>query len=1027
MLPSFVDYEIYYEHTHSPYSPPLLDHPRNTNLISINTAKKINETHHIAILTANIQSLNSNYYNLITLLDSINNPDILALTEIWNPQPPNNLIPGYQPLIMTIRSKKRGGGCGIFIKNNFSIKNNHQYHKWPKFTTFEYSLAVIQPNKSKNKKHQQLIITIYRPPGTLNIHLFFNDLEHLLELAENTGLNTIFTGDININLSKKNNTSKNYCNILHKFHLTQSVQDYTYYSHPNPSLLDHVISNQAIESHVINTSISDHQPIISVISNSAKKPPFPKKKFKSSTSSEPNIDAIKESLNKFNWDPWFSDPSNSDDTFSSLHETIVKIVKENTSSLTSKNKLRIRPKTPWITERTLLLMQNSRKLLKKYIRNNSLITYDSYLATRKECKKSIRVDKANYYNEKLENAGTDSRKIWGVINQLLQRTPNNNSKITEIEYKGQLVTDPMSIANSFNDFFKNVAFDLAQNIPPSANSPEFYLKKTPQPQNEFQLKHITESDILQHAHSFKSKSSAGFDNISNKLLKSIIPCITKQLKHAINKCFDSSNFPPILKTSKLTPLFKKGNPLDPANFRPISQVSSFSKLIEKISVHQSTRFHNSENVIPPNQFGFKAGHSTYHALLMTKHKIKTELAANNFCILISLDLSKCFDTIDIDNILPMKMKHFYRNEKTINYLLSYFQNRRQFVKVNTKESMITNNHNISCVQGSTSGPLTYSLYCSDLSNITDAFTVLFADDTNIIFSGPNILELQQEANLTLATIVDYMSANKLTLNASKTVALLFTPQRKKSTPISIKIGDTDIKQVKETRFLGIIIDDKLKFKTHFDNVTNKVKQGIGALSQTKKLLPFRAKIKIYHGLIHSHLSYCPLIWLYEQPMKNLKILEVLQKKAIRAIFCTKSNSHTTNLFSLSKIITVRNLCANDQLKIMYQFKEKLLPSAISNIIEPTLAITKNSRAKTNAHHRTTKNTGNFAFDMIHQWNKFDSPIKHKRSSLPTVKNSIKSYLQKLTESKCNKPDCHACLRTPPIKKLYDYMNPNNKL
>ena len=107
MLPSFIDYEIYYEHTHSPYSPPLLDHPRNTNLISINTAKKINETHHIAILTANIQSLNSNYYNLITLLDSINNPDILALTEIWNPQPPKNLIPGYQPLIMTIRSKKK--------------------------------------------------------------------------------------------------------------------------------------------------------------------------------------------------------------------------------------------------------------------------------------------------------------------------------------------------------------------------------------------------------------------------------------------------------------------------------------------------------------------------------------------------------------------------------------------------------------------------------------------------------------------------------------------------------------------------------------------------------------------------------------------------------------------------------------------------------------------------------------------------------------------------------------------------------
>ena len=189
----------------------------------------------------------------------------------------------------------------------------------------------------------------------------------------------------------------------------------------------------------------------------------------------------------------------------------------------------------------------------------------------------------------------------------------------------------------------------------------------------------------------------------------------------------------------------------------------------------------------------------------------------------------------------MKMNHFYKNTNTIKYLLSYFLNRKQYVIINSTDSELINNHNISCVQGSTNGPLTYSLYCSDISNITKAFTVLFADDTNIILSGPNLHELQKLANETLITIMDYMSANKLTLNAKKTVALLFTPRNKPILPLSLKIGNTIIEQVNETKFLGVTIDDKLKFNTHFNNVTSKIKQGIGAKLNT--YFPIKLKLK----------------------------------------------------------------------------------------------------------------------------------------------------------------------------------------
>ena len=177
------------------------------------------------------------------------------------------------------------------------------------------------------------------------------------------------------------------------------------------------------------------------------------------------------------------------------------------------------------------------------------------------------------------------------------------------------------------------------------------------------------------------------------------------------------------------------------------------------------------------------------------------------------------------------------------------------------------------------------------------FTVLFSDDTNIILSGPNLHELQKLANETLITIMDYMSANKLTLNAKKTVALLFTPRNKPILPLSLKIGNTIIEQVNETKFLGVTIDDKLKFNTHFNNATSKIKQGIGALSQTKHLLSYQAKIKIYHGLIHSHLSYCPLIWLQGQPLKNLKLLQTLQKKQSE-LYSPPNQTHTLNPFSI---------------------------------------------------------------------------------------------------------------------------------
>ena len=301
---------------------------------------------------------------------------------------------------------------------------------------------------------------------------------------------------------------------------------------------------------------------------------------------------------------------------------------------------------------------------------------------------------------------------------------------------------------------------------------------------------------------------------------------------------------------------------------------------------------------------------------------------------------------------------------------------------------------------------------------------MFPDDTSIFFQTDSKSchnELQATANQVLETFNDYMCSNKLTLNIKKTVAILFTPPSKKALPIKLSIGNSTIEQVKETKFLGITIDEKLKFNTHFNNVVNKAKKGLYALVQTKNLLSYAAKLKIYHGLIHCHLSYCPIIWLYDQPLKNVKILETLQKKALRLIFKAKPNSHTENMFIVSNVIKVKNLCLNDKLNFMYKHRNNSLPSAISEIIQNAEENLRPVRAKSNTENaKSYTNTGNIAYDLLSSWNNLEDPIKTKKFSIKTVKKRIKLHLQLTSESNCIRKQCHACQRTPNFQKLAAY-------
>ena len=232
-----------------------------------------------------------------------------------------------------------------------------------------------------------------------------------------------------------------------------------------------------------------------------------------------------------------------------------------------------------------------------------------------------------------------------------------------------------------------------------------------------------------------------------------------------------------------------------------------------------------------------------------------------------------------------------------------------------------------------------------------------------------------------------------------------------------------MKEVDEFQFLGVTVHKNFRFKSHYNKVLAKLKKGLNALISSKKYLTYNAKLQIYHSLFHSHLLYCSLIWLPKISKTQLNCLFGLQKKALRAVFNTRFNSHTNVLFQMSKVVKVTDICKKESLKFMYQFKENKLPVAISNIIKKHTSIqksvTRSQKSSTNLTIRGLRN-GDTLFDIITHWNESDIEIKENTYEHKSVNQRINHYLRK-SYSTCEKSSCFNCFRTKDTHILEQYM------
>ena len=681
--------------------------------------------------------------------------------------------------------------------------------------------------------------------------------------------------------------------------------------------------------------------------------------------------------------------------------------------------------TPWITFGLLNSIRHRDNLYVKLIKTSlsspnyysKEIEYKDYCAL---LQSSLRKAKSDYYHKQFQNNISDIKKTWSKINEVLCRKSKKADLPDYFLDGNKILRENVDIADCFNKFFANIGPDLANSIKgPMGQSYKDYLKK--KIESNFVFDTVDNTYVLKLIQNLKSKPSFGHDGLSSIMLKEISSSISPILTCIINQSLCTGIFPESLKIAKIIPVYKKENPHITDNYRPVSLLPILSKIFEKVVFIQVYDYFTENDLLYKSQYGFRKLHSTELAALEFADKIVSNLEQGKLPLAIFLDLSKAFDTID-HKILLEKLKYYGISGKAIEWFQSYLCERKQYVQYGDSTSSMSF-IKTGVPQGSILGPLLFIIYMNDIAAVTKKFHfTLYADDTSLVepictFSLDSDREdystMSKNINSELKLITDWLSLNKLSLNAKKTKMMVFHHRQKKVPKNDIKlfINSKKIECVAEFNFLGVILDQNLNWKSHVHKISGKIAGVAGTLSRLKRFLPCNILKTIYNALIQPHLNLGVLLWGI-----NIGRIYKLQKWAVRAITSSKYNSHTSPLFKKLKLLRIHELYKLNMIKFFFKYKKGLLPAYFNGMFEESfLSHDHDTRYKNEPVPGTwksiaAKNSIRIALPAaitIFPQSILDK-IEMEDYKLDTFSKTVKIHLIDEYETECFIHDCYIC-------------------
>ncbi len=854
------------------------------NLNKLSMPSRCNQD--LFVLNLNCCSLNNKFNSFCAFLTQLSRqPDIICLTESWLTANNNVLqIPGYN--FYNFPRGSRGGGIALYVRSGFDA-----FIVGINFVPSSFEVGMLQLRVSGSNSFISFL-GIYRPPSNSKDD-FLDEFERLMQsVPHGVSDYIIVSGDFNIDLLDINQYSCGLLNLMLSFNLFPSIFKPTHAVTENASLIDNIFANfpTVLHSGVITEQFSKHlpvfalyklpDPIIGIVRNINTSYKTVRYLTKS------GIELSRQDLLQSDWS-FITDTSCVDDDYNTFINIIINTFDRRLPlKYISTSETKTNTKS-WITQGIRKSCKQKSKLYKKVIKGN--YPMENYILYRNKLNQLIKRCKADYYLNIISNNVKNSKIAWDVVNELLGKNQRKLDMPIDLD------------CNKINAFFTSLGPNAINSLPPKVN---YTVNVKNACKNSFVLLDTNADEVISVVRNLISKKSCGLDGISTVMLKHVIDIIASPLSKIINKSFNCGIVPSTLKRSRVIPIYKSGNKDDLINYRPISLLPVISKVFEKLVYIRMISFIDKNKILSNCQFGFRANHSTSHAIIRLTDLISSYLDKSEKVAGIFLDISKAFDSLDQD-ILLQKLDAYGFRGPIYHWLKSFIKNRFQCVVYNSVQSnFLSLSHGVA--QGSTLGPLLFLLYINDLPDVSNNCDfILFADDTTVLFHDKNSNQLAIDINKELKLISEWFIVNRLALNLKKTCAVPFFVKK----PLLLQpiyISNTLIPSVNYTKFLGIIIDSQLSWSLHVNFICNKLSQCVYMMRVCAANVPLHVRKQMYFAFAQSFINYGIECW-GNTMNDNLNRILVLQKRIVRSMYFLHPLTHCAPYAAKANILFVNDL------------------------------------------------------------------------------------------------------------------------
>ena len=904
-----------------------------------------------------------------------NSCNIITLSETFlGPLSSADLkLPGFHEILRRDRPTF-GGGLAVYISESIPYKRR-----------FEWEIKEIEVMwiELRTTEGKLLLCNVYRPPNSDCFWTHFaNNIDHVKSLK--TGTQIIILGDLNADFATLN--GRKLIEICLEYNLQCHINEPTRITQNTSSCLDQIISN--IPNFIVQTTVdppistNDHCTVNAKIN------------FKIGTEipyqrhiwlyDKGDYVGFKQALSTANWNECFVNTSIDEACvkWTDLFLNIAKVYIPNKTIL-------VRPKdSPWFNN---LLRKMRRKLIRTYHTAKvsfSKYYWDKYKTLNKEyhkCLNNAEDDFKTSRNNSLKQS-RNTKQWWKTVKQILGRGGDDSyPQIYDIK-NDTYISDAKSKAELFNEYF------LSHNKINSTNSrlPDI----DAMPANILESITVTENEVLDLIKCIDVNKATGHDGISGKILKAAGATIVPSLTMLLNMSFRMSKVPELWKKANVTPIHKKEDKDKVLNYRPVSILTTLSKIMEKVVFKHVYNFFHANNLLTSHQSGFRPGDSTVNQLGYLYHSFCDVLDKQMELRIVFCDVSKAFDKVWHDGLL-YKLNKLGITGDLLKWFKDYLNSRQQRVLIRGQSSKW------GCIeagvpQGSVLGPLLFLVYINDIVDVVSCGIKLFADDTILYVTVDDVEQATEDLNQNLQHLNEWADQWLVNFNPQKTKAMNITNKRNsKLNDYPLQFDNQPLVQLENHKHLGLIINNKLKWTKHIDDILFSVSKIADVFVKLKQSLDRRTLEQIYFTFVRPKLEYACIIWDDCNDHDKTRI-ENTQHQFARLVTGAKRGTSHQLIFNEIPWPSLSERRKSNKLKFMHKIINHNAPLYLCDLLPPKVGANsayelRNANKLIIVNARTEKFRNSIILDSVRLWNALDNETKDLNDYDDFKKNVLVKY------------------------------------